>query len=82
MDEIPPDGTQARLTWLEAKAEKSYSDMYEAFSAGDATARYSDAKEFLYDAIGLARRLGMENEVQRLSERLAHIKAVFRSQST
>ena len=48
----------------------------------DATACYSDAKECYYDAIGLARRLGLEEETKALEERLAHIKAVFRSQFT
>jgi hypothetical protein len=43
---------------------------------------YSDAKEALYDAIGLARRLGKVDVAARLERRLAHIKAVFRSQFT
>ena len=55
--------------------------MYDAGFNG-AIACYSDAKEFLYDAIGLAQRLGKTSEVERLSGRLAHIKAVFRSQFT
>jgi hypothetical protein len=80
MNTDPPEDTEAQLRWLIEQAEKSYSDLYEATSASAATASYSDAKEFLYDAIGLARRLGKTAEAQRLSERLAHIKAVFRSQ--
>ena len=70
-----------RLRWLEAQAEQAYGRMYDAGYNG-ATACYSDAKEFLYDAIGLAKQLGMEDEAERLSKRLAHIKAVFRSQFT
>jgi hypothetical protein len=79
-DDIPPDGTEERLRWLEARAEQAYSDMYDAQWGTPATGCYSDAKEFLYDAIGLARRLGRDADAARLSQRLAHIKAVFRSQ--
>jgi hypothetical protein len=62
--------------------EKAYDDMYEAHPPGAATAFYSDAKECYYDAIGLARRLGLKEEAEALEARLAHIKAVFRSQFT
>jgi hypothetical protein len=63
-------------------AEEAYDRMYEVHTPSDATAAYSDAKEALYDAIGLAQRLGLNDEAERLSNRLAHIKAVFRSQFT
>ena len=42
----------------------------------------SEAKECYYDAIGLARRLGLVEETEALEKRLEHIKAVFRSQFT
>jgi hypothetical protein len=61
-------------------AEKAYDDMYEAHSPSGATGCYSDAKEAYYDAIRLARELGLTDEVEALSKRLEHIKAVFRSQ--
>ena len=48
--------------------------------SSDATARYSDAKEALYSAIGIARLLADEEAARRLDARLAEIKAVFRSQ--
>ncbi len=80
MTGIPPEDTEARLHWLEAQAEEAYSRMYDAEFGTPAAAHYSDAKEFLYDAIGLAQRLGKRAEADRLSNRLAHIKAVFRSQ--
>ena len=79
--DAPPQGDEERLRWLEARAEAAYTRMYDAGFNG-AIACYSDAKEFLYDAIGLAQRLGKTSEVERLSGRLAHIKAVFRSQFT
>ncbi|MGH9562521.1 MAG: hypothetical protein ACRD3S_13800 [Terracidiphilus sp.] len=71
-----------QLERIKALGEKYYDDMYEAHSSSGATACYSDAKECFYDAIGLARRLGLEEEVNALEKRLAHIKAVFRSQFT
>lgn len=80
MSGVPPEGLE-RLHWLEAQAEEAYGRMYDA-GFGGAAGCYSDAKEYLYDAIGLAERLGMEEEAGRLSKRLAHIKAVFRSQFT
>jgi len=73
---------EAQLRHLEAFAEAAYDKMYDAGSASGATALYSDAKEALADAIGLARRLGRAEDVTRLEKRLAHIKAVFRSQFT
>ena len=71
-----------RMTFLERQAEEAYDRMYDARSPSDATALYSDAKEALYTAIGIARALGDEAEQGRLEARLAHIKAVFRSQFT
>ena len=72
----------AHLEYLKAMGEKAYDDMYEAHSPSGATACYSDAKECYYDAIGLANRLGLKEESEALSARLAHIKAVFRGQFT
>jgi hypothetical protein len=69
-----------RLAWFEAQAEAAYDKMYDATSSTDAAARYSDAKDARRDAIGLARRLGQGAVAARLEARLAHIKAVFRSQ--
>jgi hypothetical protein len=73
-----PMTDEQRLVWFEAQAEQAYDKMYDATNSTDAAARYSDAKEALHDAIGLARRLG---QAVRLEARLDHIKAVFRSQS-
>jgi len=80
MGEAPPEGTMERLRWLEAQAEQAYSAMYEARPGSDLAARYSDAKEFLHDAIGLAHRLEQAEEAERLAQRLAEIKTVFRRQ--
>ena len=69
-----------RLAWFEAQAEQAYDKMYDATHSTEAAARYSDAKDAMSDAIALARRLGQDATVARLEARLAHIKAVFRSQ--
>jgi hypothetical protein len=73
---------EAHLRHLEEFAEAAYDKMYDAGSPSGANAFYSDTKEALADAIGLARRLGRTEDVARLEKRLAHIKAVFRSQFT
>jgi len=72
----------AQLEHLKKLGEKYYDDMYEAHSQRDASICYSDAKDCFYDAIGLAERLELNEEHNALSARLAHIKAVFRSQFT
>lgn len=76
----PPDNLDARLDWLERQAESAYEAMYDAPAGAELSARYNDAKEFLHDAIELAKRLGRTATVARLSQRLATIKAVYRSQ--
>lgn len=70
----------SRLASCKAYGEKAYDDMYEAHSPGDASVCYSDAKESFYDAIRLAGELSLMDEVESLTKRLAHIKAIFRSQ--
>lgn len=72
--------TRNRLRQLHALGEKYYDQMYE--SRHGANGCYSSAKDAFYDAIGLANELGMKEEAEALSKRLAHIKAVFRSQFT
>jgi hypothetical protein len=71
----------ARLEFFKKLAEQAYEDMYEkAHSPSAATGYYSDAKEALYSAIGLAKELGLTEEAAKLDARLEHIKKVFRSQ--
>ncbi len=79
-----PPGMSAehRLRHLEAVAEQAYDEMYDARNSSHVSACYSDAKDALRHAIELARQLGMATESERLEKRLAHIKAVFRSQFT
>jgi hypothetical protein len=71
---------RSRLRQIVVLGEKYYDQMYE--SGRGANRCYSNAKDAFYDAIGLANELGMKEEAEALSKRLAHIKAVFRSQFT
>ena len=70
----------ADLAHCRERGEKAYDDMYKAHSFREANVCYSDAKEFIYDAISLAEELGLVDEVDSLRKRLEHIKGVFRSQ--
>ena len=71
---------EQRLAWFEAQAEAAYDKMYDTHNSTDAAGAYSDAKGYLEDALALAGRLKVPEVVARLDARLAHIKAVFRSQ--
>jgi hypothetical protein len=71
---------EKQMAACEALAEAAYSEMYDARNESHVAACYSDAKEALADAMAIAQRLGRQQDYQRLSARLAHIKAVFRSQ--
>jgi len=70
----------AALAHARTMGEKAYDDMYDAHSFRDANTCYRDAKDFFDDAIQLAAELGLDEENEALTQRLAHIKAVFRSQ--
>ena len=67
---------------LEALAERAYDEMYETHNQSAAAACYSEAKECFREAIAVAQRIGALDDVARLEARLAHVKAVFRSQFT
>ena len=71
---------QKQIEHLRKLGEEYYDRMYDERPSGAINANYSDAKECFYDAIGLARRLGLMKEAEALGERLAHLKAVYRSQ--
>ncbi len=68
-----------RIAWLEARAEQAWERTYDA-QGSSAAGFYSDAKGFLDDARRLALRIDRPDLARRISDRLAHIKAVFRSQ--
>jgi hypothetical protein len=74
------DNPEDRLRWLEQQAELAYDAMYDAPTGSAAAAHYSDAKDFMRGAIALARRLDQLATLERLTLRLAEIKAVYRSQ--
>lgn len=70
----------ARLSECTRLGEDAYDQLYEPRTHTNPAGHYSDAKDFFAEAIGLARELGLDDQALALSERLDHIKAVFRSQ--
>ena len=80
MQEEERETMLVKLAHCKAMGEKAYDEMYDAHSCGDAGDCYRNAKDFFYDAISLAGQLGLAEEQEALNGRLAHIKAVFRSQ--
>jgi hypothetical protein len=73
--ESSPD--HAELHEWERRAEAAYAEMYEARRAKEP---YEDACFAFARAIGAAQRLGLNDEVARLSRRVEHIRAVYNSQ--
>ena len=82
MDEGERETKRELLAGFKARAESAYDSMYSADSFREASVRYSDAKEFFIEAIRLAEELESSDEVDSLGKRLAHAKAVYRSQFT
>ena len=66
-----------RLKELEAAAEAAYDEMYES---SHPIGEYAHAKEAFYDAIGLAKKMGRMDDVERLNKRLEHVQDVFMHQ--
>jgi hypothetical protein len=69
--------SRADLDEWERRAEEAYSEMYEARRAKEP---YEDACFAFARAIETAQRLGLAAEVDRLTRRVAHIRAVYNSQ--
>ncbi|MGA1984435.1 MAG: hypothetical protein ABSG84_18445 [Acidobacteriaceae bacterium] len=60
--------------------EDAYDQLYEPRTHSSSAGHYSEAKDSFGEAIALARELGLDEQAQSLSQRLDHIKAVYRSQ--
>ncbi len=77
---LPWDGPERplsddeRLQWLSEQAEKFYQRLYESQAL---RADFREAKTAFKQAIRLASKLGQQDEVTRLTERLAHVTAVY-----
>jgi hypothetical protein len=80
MKEEERNAKLASLARCKTLGEQAYDEMYDAHSFRDAGDCYREAKDFFYEAIELAGQLGLTEEAEALSQRLAHIKAIFRSQ--
>ena len=74
------DAKLETLARLKAMGEKAYEDMYEADTQWDVNNFYREAKDHFYDAMQMARELGLAAEAQSLADRLHHIREVYRSQ--
>jgi hypothetical protein len=73
----PVSSSRADLDAWERRAEQAYSEMYEARRAKEP---YEDACVAFARAIEAAQRLGLAGEVERLTRRVDHIRAVYNSQ--
>ena len=82
MEETERTEKLASMKRMVELAEKAYDNMYDAHSRGDAGDFYRSAKDYFDDAIHLASQLGLNEEVEKLHERLLHIKQVYRGQFT
>jgi len=69
-----------RLNECIRRGEDAYKQLYDPHIHANPAGHYSEAKDSFGEAIGLARELGLDEQAQMLSDRLQHIKAVFRSQ--
>jgi len=69
-----------RLNECIRRGEDAYDQLYDPRTHTHPAGHYSDAKDFFGEAIGLAQELDLTEQAQTLSDRLQHIKAVFRSQ--
>jgi hypothetical protein len=71
---------ERELRRLEAIAESYEANMYEAPDPSTAAGHYAGMKDAFSDAIGLARRAGRSDHVERLEKRLSEVKQIFRNQ--
>ena len=74
-----PGGRHELDKW-EQLAEQSYAAIYDAPPFGSTKDSYDDACFQFARAIETAQRLGLADEVARLSRRVEHIRAVYNSQ--
>ena len=68
------------LNKLKARAEEIYEEMYETSGSVSAGAYFSEVKELLFEAVNLAKKMDLEDEVRDINKRLEHIRKVYESQ--
>ena len=73
-------GDTAELARLELLAEQAYAAMYDVPPLRSVKDDYDNARRYFQGAIDEARRLGLPNEVARLTQRRDHVCAVYDSQ--
>jgi len=69
-----------RLNECIRRGEDAYDQHYDPRTHTHPAGHYGEAKDSFGEAIALASELGLDEQAQMLSDRLQHIKAVFRSQ--
>jgi hypothetical protein len=75
-----PKGDTAELARLELLAEQAYAAMYDVPPLRSVKDDYDNARLYFQRAIDAARRLGLPNEVARLTRRRDRVCAVYDSQ--
>lgn len=75
-----PEGDTAELARLELLAEQAYAAMYDVPPLRSVKDDYDNARLYFQRAIDEAKRLGLPNEVARLTQRRDHVCAVYDSQ--
>ena len=74
------NGDTTELARLELLAEQAYAAMYDVPPLRSVKDDYDNARLYFQRAIDEARRLGLPNEVARLTQRRDHVCAVYDSQ--
>jgi hypothetical protein len=69
-----------RLSKCVEQGEDAYDQLYDPRTHRNPAGHYSDAKDFFGEAISIANELELHEQAAKLSERLTHIQAVYRSQ--
>jgi hypothetical protein len=75
-----PPVASAELARLERLAEQAYAAMYDVPPLSSSKDDYDDARLYFQRAIDEAQRLGLSDEVARLTQRRDHVCAVYGSQ--
>jgi hypothetical protein len=75
-----PEGDTAELARLELLAEQAYAAMYDVPPLRSVKDDYDNARLYFQRAIDEAKRLGLPNDVARLTQRRDHVCCVYGSQ--
>ena len=71
---------EEKLAFYIRQADEAYDRMYDARNKTSAAGAYSDIKDAMASAIGLAGKLGLKDKAAELEKTLDHRKQVYRGQ--